>query len=173
MGDFLINYPNKENLYIITTKKLIFVHKIFSANNIVLIEENIRDTSGGLTKRQIIEEIIGNRNVEPTQFYFVDKLNYETSLLKWKSVELPQIKENLNIMLEYLKQIPNESFTEKFLEKNLLEYIKENKYKNGDMLWPLRVALSGQKASPGPFEIAGVLGKEKSLARIEAAINLI
>ncbi len=72
MRDFLINYPNKENLYIITTKKLVFVHKILDANNINLIEKNIRDTSGGLTKRRIIEEILRDRDCDPSLFYFVD-----------------------------------------------------------------------------------------------------
>jgi hypothetical protein len=37
----------------------------------------------------------------------------------------------------------------------------------------MRVALSGKKNSPGPFEIAGVLGKEKSLERIKQAIVLL
>lgn len=39
----------------------------------------------------------------------------------------------------------------------------------GWLLWPLRVALSGKKASAGPFEIAEVLGKEKTLQRIKQA----
>lgn len=72
MRDFLINVPDKENLYIITTKKLVFVHKILDANHISLIENNIYDTSSGATKRQIIEEIVQSRNIEPSQFYFVD-----------------------------------------------------------------------------------------------------
>ena len=41
------------------------------------------------------------------------------------------------------------------------------------MLWPMRVALTGQKNSPGPFEVAEVLGKEKSLERIKQAISLV
>jgi len=41
----------------------------------------------------------------------------------------------------------------------------------GYLLWPLRVALSGKKASAGPFEIAEILGKKKTLARIEQAQN--
>jgi hypothetical protein len=72
MRDFLINYPDKDNLYIITTKKLIFVLKILSANNINLINENIRDTSGGLSKRRIIKDILQKRNAEPKSFYFID-----------------------------------------------------------------------------------------------------
>jgi len=37
----------------------------------------------------------------------------------------------------------------------------------------LRVALSGQKDSPGPFEIAEVLEKKETLKRVKKAIELI
>ena len=39
----------------------------------------------------------------------------------------------------------------------------------GKLLWPFRVALSGKKASAGPFEIAEILGKEKVLKRTKEA----
>ena len=41
----------------------------------------------------------------------------------------------------------------------------------GELLWPLRVALSGREGSPGPFEIMDVLGKEESLQRLKVAIK--
>ncbi|MBN1560330.1 HAD family hydrolase [candidate division KSB1 bacterium] len=72
MRQFLANYAKKENLYIITTKKLLFVFKILTAYNIKLIDENIRDTSDGVTKRHLIEEILADRKVRPDQFYFID-----------------------------------------------------------------------------------------------------
>jgi len=37
----------------------------------------------------------------------------------------------------------------------------------------LRAALTGKKASAGPFEIAEILGKEKTLKRIEEAKELL
>ncbi len=43
----------------------------------------------------------------------------------------------------------------------------------GKLLWPLRVALTGKEASAGPFEIAEILGKEKTLKRIEEARSLV
>ena len=70
--NLLSEYAPKENLYIITTKKLVFVHKILEANNISLINENVRDTSGGLSKRQIIEEILQTRAASPDSFHFID-----------------------------------------------------------------------------------------------------
>ena len=41
------------------------------------------------------------------------------------------------------------------------------------MLWPMRVALTGRKASPGNFEVAEALGKTESLIRIKTAIELL
>ena len=43
----------------------------------------------------------------------------------------------------------------------------------GKLLWPLRVALSGKKASAGPFEIAEILGKKETIKRIEKAMKII
>ncbi len=43
----------------------------------------------------------------------------------------------------------------------------------GQLLWPLRVALTGQERSPDPFTCAYVLGKEETLERVRTAINTI
>ena len=51
-------------------------------------------------------------------------------------------------------------------------YLKSHDKKNGDYLWPWRVAVTGLKNSPNPFEVSGALGKIKTLERIKAAINL-
>ena len=54
------------------------------------------------------------------------------------------------------------------------EFNKEKGYpeKNkGYLLWPMRVALSGKKFSPSPFEIADILGRDKTLDRIQQAIK--
>lgn len=39
----------------------------------------------------------------------------------------------------------------------------------GNVLWPLRYALSGREKSPDPFMIASILGKDNTLSRISAA----
>ena len=43
--------------------------------------------------------------------------------------------------------------------------------KNGAVLWPLRIAISGQANTPGgAIEIAWLLGKEETLARLDRFI---
>ena len=57
------------------------------------------------------------------------------------------------------------------LEAAIKEYIGTNGSQNGNVLWPLRVALSGAEKSASPYELLWALGKEESVARIDAAIT--
>ena len=103
-------------------------------------------------------------------FYFTLP-NYDSNLLKWHESSLQDTAVNLKIGLDLIEKIPADKFTQENLEEKLLSAIsKENR---GDVLWPLRVALSGKKDSPGPFEIMEALGKEESKRRIKNALEKI
>jgi len=108
---------------------------------------------------------------ELTEFFFSDELDYESDLLIWKKLSKNDIKENLVELVDRLKDIEEKSWTKINIEKLLIDYIKSKEAKVGDYLWPMRVALTGRKASPGPFEVAEVLGKNTSLGRIESGIQ--
>lgn len=105
---------------------------------------------------------------ESTKYFFVDIPEYDAGLLKWKKSTLENAKENLAKIKKILETLPEEKFTKKDLEIALKPLTE--KLGVGETLWPLRVALSGAKNSPSPFEIAEVLGKEKVLRRVNAAI---
>ncbi len=111
-----------------------------------------------------------------SQFFFEEELNYQKELLIWKDTSKEHTIKALEDVYNILKEIPEEDFTHFNLQTKLIAFIDSNSfYQNdrGKILWPFRVALSGQKASPPPFEIAEVLGKEKTLKRLEKAINLL
>ena len=59
------------------------------------------------------------------------------------------------------------------IKSALEKAIKSSNLSNGDIFWPIRVALSGMEKSPPPELIAAVLGKEKSIERIEKAIQTL
>ena len=107
--------------------------------------------------------------VELTDFLF-ELPNYDQELLCWKTLTLQESKNNLIKIKKELEEIEEINWTKENLETNILSWIKETGQKNGDYLWPLRVALTGLKNSPGPFEVAGALGKDESLKRIELTI---
>jgi glutamyl-tRNA synthetase len=60
------------------------------------------------------------------------------------------------------------------IHDTLMALIVEMGIKNGQMLWPVRTALSGEPTSPGgAMELADILGKEESIRRIKAGIELL
>ncbi|MBU1933993.1 hypothetical protein KKE87_02010, partial [Patescibacteria group bacterium] len=108
---------------------------------------------------------------ELTKFFFEDQLDYMSKLLIWKKLTPEQVKINLQIVFELLEKIPNAEWTDNSIEEAIISYLKIKELKVGDYLWPMRAALTGRQASPGPFEVAEVLGKEKSLKRIKQGIE--
>ena len=84
-----------------------------------------------------------------------------------------QLYASLITLKGILKEAPDDIFSD---AKKLQEYLMPHAEKEGDkgiLLWPLRALLSGEKASPGPFEILAILGKERSLARVKYALDLL
>ncbi|MBU4347553.1 glutamate--tRNA ligase [Patescibacteria group bacterium] len=108
---------------------------------------------------------------ELTEFFFVENLEYPAELLIWKNLPKEKIKNNLEQVCEQLEKIPEENWTNDSIEEALMSHIQLKGGKVGEYLWPLRAALTGRQASPGPFDVAEVLGKEESLKRVKEAIG--
>ena len=115
---------------------------------------------------------------ELTDFFFKDKLNYNKEFLRWKNMTDEEIKNSLNKLEEILSKIKENDWEKENLETVLLLEAEKaglpagQAGDRGRLLWPLRVALSGKKASAGPFEIAELLGQEKTLKRLKQAKEL-
>ena len=118
------------------------------------------------TVRGRIEKLSEVKNL--VDFYF-ELPEYDPELLRWRGGPLKDSALHMKETLEFLRSVPEEEFAQAKLEKELLS--KLPKESRGDTLWPVRVALSGKSASPGPFEIMGAIGKKESITRIEEAIK--
>jgi len=105
---------------------------------------------------------------ELTDFFFKE-IEYNPELLLWKKSTLIEVKEILKQVKNLLNKIPSSSFKDKKIFKNLSILAKEKG--TGQVFWPLRVCLSGKKASPPPENIAEILGKEQTLQRIDQVIK--
>ena len=65
-----------------------------------------------------------------------------------------------------------DSWTEGEIHDRVMEAIPASGMKNGQVLWPLRIAISGQLSTPGgAFEIAYLLGKEETLKRLSDSME--
>lgn len=101
-------------------------------------------------------------------FFFLRFPSYEPDLLFWKDAEAERTKHALEHARELLEGLSGDSWSRGRLEGLLLPEA-ERMGNRGYMLWPLRAALTGKRASAGPFETAEVLGKDKVIERIHHA----
>lgn len=99
--------------------------------------------------------------------YFFELPDYESSLLYWQNMEKSTLLANIDFLYNLLSSLENENFTKKQLEAVVMP--EADKRGRSEILWPLRVALSGLKNSAGPFEIMEVLGQKEVLKRLEIA----
>ena len=109
--------------------------------------------------------------VELTDFFFKEKLAYEKSMLRWREMTDKETKDSLDKLEKLLSKIKEQEWQKQNLENILLQEAEKTNNR-GALLWPLRVALTAKQASAGPFEIAEILGKEKTLERIKEAKEL-
>ncbi len=103
--------------------------------------------------------------------YFFDSPEYETSSLYWKGTEDKETtKKHLEWSLETIQNAPDSAFDSvENIKALIFDYATEQG--RGEVLWPLRVSLSGRDKSPDPFALIYILGKEESVKRITAAIE--
>jgi glutamyl/glutaminyl-tRNA synthetase len=103
--------------------------------------------------------------------------DYPAELLLWKKNPDPATaRKHLAKAKELLSALPDkesgaDECTPEMIKAALWSYAEA--HGKGDVLWPLRVALTGQEKSPDPFMSAYILGKKESLKRIDIALNKI
>lgn len=125
------------------------------------LEKVIALYQGRLKKLSEIKEL--------SDYFFQEELHYSKTLLKWKSMTEKEILASLDKLEKLIAGV------EKFTKENLENILMPEAGVMGDrgkLLWPMRAALTGKEASAGPFEVAEVLGKEKTLKRIKEAKKL-
>lgn len=110
---------------------------------------------------------------EGIKFAFVDKLEYDPQMLVWKKSDKETAAKNLGLLQTELSSYSESDWMAEKLEEKIINFVKANNLTNGEVLWPMRVALTGQEKSPTPFEVAEILGKEKTLQRVSEAIELL
>lgn len=120
------------------------------------------------TRVEILSEI-------PDKINFLEEFGeYDTQLFCHKKMKtdkelaitvLPMIRETL-------ASLP--AFTHDTIHDSLINLATEKGYKNGQILWTARVALTGKDVTPGgAVEMAELLGKDRSLERIDFSLKLL
>jgi nondiscriminating glutamyl-tRNA synthetase len=96
---------------------------------------------------------------------------YNAAILVWKKADAADAKKQLSGVKEFLAASDEKLFADiSVLEQAVKEYISAKGLSAGNVLWPLRVSLSGAEKSASPFELLWALGKGESVQRIDTAL---
>ncbi|MDP8213747.1 MAG: glutamate--tRNA ligase [Candidatus Euphemobacter frigidus] len=156
-----------------------YIRKSSPEELVTRLQPLLADTEWGTVPRERLKSIVsllGHRLKSLKDFtaqagYFIDReIIYDPAAVSkyWTGEGVG------GILTEVKKEIASvEPFTEKGLEKALRGLMAQRGIKGGDLIHPLRVAITGQKDSPGIFEILLLLGRERVLSRLEKALAYI
>lgn len=108
--------------------------------------------------------------VEETEFrFFRDRPTLVAEKILWKNGNKEDAIKHLTAVAEVI--LYSDYSSPEVIKESIMPYAEE--HGKGDVLWPLRMALSGQEKSVDPFTICYVLGYDETKARIRAALLLL
>ncbi|MBI2594817.1 MAG: hypothetical protein HYW38_00970 [Candidatus Colwellbacteria bacterium] len=161
-NDEKLNWMNKEHVKLLSREE---------------IEKNILENlPEGLKNKKLVSLVFERINKwsdvkqmgEELQF-LIRTPDIHKSKLVYKNTSLEKIVENLKQSVEVLEKIRDNNFTHEEIKKALMA-LAEKAPSRGEVLHPVRYALSGLDKSPDPFIIAEILGKDETLSRLKKAI---
>jgi glutamyl-tRNA synthetase len=107
--------------------------------------------------------------VPMTNFLFRDISGYDPAELVPKKLSQTETLEILKLGRNIIQNMSG--LSDEVLEESFKALADESGFKLGDLLSPLRVAVTGSRVSPPLFASIRLLGIEKALERIDSAIN--
>lgn len=107
---------------------------------------------------------------EMARAYLRDEIEYDEDAVKkqWKNRE--ETTERLAKMREVLAAA---EWNEQVLEEKIRSMAEQYGVGAGKIIQPLRVAVTGSSASPGMFDVLVLLGRQRSLKRIDRALDML
>ncbi|MDD4169274.1 MAG: glutamate--tRNA ligase [Desulfotomaculaceae bacterium] len=111
-----------------------------------------------------------NEIVDASTYFFSDDFEYDQ-----KGVNKHFCKLGVAKLLKQARYVLEkvDPFNMELTEFAYRELIEELGIKSGDLIHPTRLALSGRTMTPGLFDVMVTLGKEKSIGRLDRAIDFI
>ncbi|NLL43758.1 MAG: glutamate--tRNA ligase [Firmicutes bacterium] len=103
-------------------------------------------------------------------YFYIDDYEYKPEIVQ-KILTKPQTEDILNFVHAAVKDAAK--LDEEHLKPQFQLGLEKYGIKMGDLIQPIRVALTGTNVSPGIYDVLELLGKEKVLARIERTLDML
>lgn len=104
--------------------------------------------------------------------FFQELPDYDPEIFAHKKMKTTK-ESSLEVLKDLIPLLSKqEDYSNDALYASLSAYVKEKGYKNGYVMWPARIAVSGKQMTPaGATEIMEILGKEETLKRMKNAVE--
>lgn len=165
-----LNWFNREYIKRLSQEEFLKIAQAWLPENILNNHEKMIQAIEPLMRERINKFSDIQTIFQTGEFdYFFSKPTYSKDMLIWKNLKTDPM--GLNKSIEYLNkvklmlsEIKEEDWKYNNIKSHLSDYLATEG--NGNVLWPMRVALSGKEKSPDPFQIAELIGKEETLNRL-------
>ncbi|MFA7290201.1 MAG: glutamate--tRNA ligase [Melioribacteraceae bacterium] len=165
-----LNWLNTEHFRKLPKVELLKELKLVIADS-EFNDANYSDEYLLLVIESMIERVISVKEIlEKSPYFFTDPVSYEeeSKAKNWKT-ETPELLTELAKRFALLGEITDKHD----FEKPLKELAVEKEIGAGKLIHPLRLAVSGMSTGPGVYDILFIIGKEKTISRIEKAVKAI
>lgn len=105
--------------------------------------------------------------------YFLTQPKYNPKILIFKKSDKEDTKKGIEAFIKKADSLNLDKYGISEYEDLLKEIVDNENLSNGDVFWPVRVALSGKEMSPSPAELLWVFGKEEALKRLGYADKVL
>ena len=112
-----------------------------------------------------VKELLGAGELD----FFFKQIEIQKEKLLYKNTTIEKTHTNLMLAVKSLEELNENNFTVENIKQALMQ-IANNLENRGELLHPVRYALSGRDKSPDPFIIASIIGKNETLSRLQKAI---
>ncbi|MFA6520269.1 MAG: glutamate--tRNA ligase [Candidatus Paceibacterota bacterium] len=162
--DEKLNWMNKEHIKLLPKEEI-------EKNILAILPESMQNPKlvpvilERISKWGDVKDMVARGELD----LFFKAPEFEKNKLIFKNTSPEKITENLNSAIQTLSSLEEKNFTYENI-KNSLMSIADKLESRGEVLHPVRYALSGKDKSPDPFIIAEILGKNETLSRLQNAI---
>ncbi|HPS21630.1 MAG TPA: glutamate--tRNA ligase [Candidatus Paceibacterota bacterium] len=169
--DIKLDWINKEHIKLLAEKNpeelknKIFEYLPKELKEIKNIEKLIPIITERISKFSDVKKMLEAKELD----FFYKKPEYEKAKLIFKNTSPEKISENLKLAVSVLEKMEEQDFTQENVKESLME-IANNLESRGELLHPIRYALSGLDKSPDPFIISEILGKNETISRLQKGI---
>lgn len=163
-NDVKLDWINKEHIKKLSTeelKKNIFIY----LPEELKIEKIIPIIIERISKWDDIKKMVEKGELD----FFYKEPKYIKEKLIYKNSSLDKTVENIKLVINSLEKLNEKDFNKENIKITLMQ-IANKLESRGELLHPIRYALSGLDKSPDPFIIAEILGKNETLSRLQKAI---